>query len=147
MGYIDADHVAAFQTCWCVEPRADGQPVDDLSTLRVPIADLPSTVDPPNGVVTNWNEQMVTSGGDFVPPPNGAFRNDWFEAFNAHPTLSPATLVGAMNGMATKGLSGGSFSFIDFFPLIPGPRPPDIRATDRSTAIQLVMSFGSAGPG
>lgn len=142
VGYVDGEHIAAFRTCACVQPSPDGRPVDDPATLLVPTTDLASTVDPPGGVITNWNEYLVTDGGDFVPPEEGAFRREWFDAFDRVAVHSPTSMVSAMNGEAAK----ESFSpvpFLDLLPFLPGPRPPAVTVTGRATGIQLLMGFGA----
>jgi hypothetical protein len=143
VGYVDDEHIAAFQTCFCVTPPADARPAADPASLLQPVSAQPSTVDPPNGVITNWNEPLVTDDGDFVPPAEGEFRREWFDAFDAIAQHSPTSMVAAMNGEAVKGAFGGTYSFFDLTPFLAGSRPPEIRATDRSTGIQMVMSFGS----
>lgn len=144
-GYVDDEHIAAFGTCWCARRSADGRPVLDQQELLVPVADLPSTVDPTNGVITNWNEPLVTPGGDFEPPALEEFRGDWFEVFDRVPVHTRRSLVGAMNDMATRWVWPGSTTeFLDVLPPADGFRPGPIRSTNRSTAIQMVMSFGPA---
>jgi hypothetical protein len=115
--------------------------VEDLSTLLAPVAEQAWTVDPPNGVITNWNEYLVTDQGDFVPPAEDEFRRAWFDAFDDVAVHTPTSMVAAMNGEATKE-SFGTVSFWDLLPFLPGSRPPDITYTARSTGIQMVMSFG-----
>ncbi len=142
VGYVDDEHIAAFRTCFCVEAPADAQPVADPEDLRVPVAEQASTVDPPNGVITNWNEFLVTDSGDFVPPAEGEYRFEWFDAFDRVAQHTPTSMVAAMNGEAVKE-SFGPIDFYDLTPFLPGARPPAITATARSTGIQMVMSFGS----
>lgn len=142
VGYVDDEHIAAFRTCACVTVPPDARPVADPSTLLVPVSEQAWTVDPPNGVITNWNEQLLTDEGDFVPPQEGEFRREWFDAFDAVAVHTPTSMVAAMNGEATKG-AFGTVSFWDLTPFLPGARPPELAATDRSTGIQMLMSFGS----
>ena len=92
-------------------------------------------------MITNWNEPLSTVGGEFVPPAPGTFRNDWYEAFNSVPVHTPTSLVASMNDMATRGTNKNPLSFFDLFPPASGSRPPQLNATDRYTAIQIVMSF------
>lgn len=145
VGYVDDEHIAAFQTCFCVTPPTDDLPVADPTSLLQPVSAKPSTVDPPNGVITNWNERLVTDNGDFVPPAEGEFRRDWFDAFDRIPQHSPTSIVAAMNGEAVKDGFGGTISFQDLTPFLPGARPPVIQYTARSSGIQMVMSFGASG--
>lgn len=142
VGYVDDQHIAAFRTCFCVEPPLDAQPVSDSSDLLVPVAEQAWTVDPENGVITNWNEFLMTADGEFVPPGEGEFRRDWFDAFDRVATHSPTSMVAAMNGEAAKEWFG-PIEFYDVTPFLPGARPPAITGTGRSTGIQMVMSFGS----
>lgn len=142
-GYVDSEHIAGFRTCWCATAPEDGVPTVDPLDLLAPASEHPSTVDPPNGVITNWNEPMVTPGGDFAPPSAEAtWARDWFDAFDAVDVHTTASLVGAMNGEATKSTSG-TRPFDDLFPPADGARPAPIRRTNRSSGIQLVMSFGN----
>ncbi|HMS14570.1 MAG TPA: penicillin acylase family protein [Microthrixaceae bacterium] len=141
VGYIDAAHIAAFRTCSCVTSPADSKPVADPDVLRVPVSQQAWAVDPPNGVITNWNEYLVTENGDFVPPVEEDYRFAWFDAFDRVPTHTPTSMVAAMNGEATKA-TYGSISFADLTPFLSGSRPPDITYTDRSTGIQFLTSFG-----
>jgi hypothetical protein len=140
-GYVDAGHIAAFQTCWCMDPATLTEPVTNPGDFVIASDTLPTTVDTPNGVITNWNEPLNTVDGEFVPPASGELRNDWYEAFNSVPVHTPTSLVASMNDIATRDTSGGVSSFFDIFPPMPGSRPPQIMTTDRSTAIQIVMSF------
>ena len=110
--------------------------------LRVPVSQQAWAVDPPNGVITNWNEYLVTENGDFVPPVEEDYRFAWFDAFDRVPTHTPTSMVAAMNGEATKELYG-PIDFWDLTPFLPGARPPTITGTARSTGIQMLMSFGS----
>ncbi len=144
VGYVDSQHISAFLTCWCVDGATFTEPTTDPVAAVIPAADLPRTLDPANGVVTNWNETLrTTPGGEFLPPDPGEFRRDWFDAFDAVPVHTTASLVGAMNAQATDGSDPSArTSFFDLEPMISGPRPPDILETNRSTGIQLVMSFG-----
>ncbi len=143
VGYVDSTHISAFLTCWCVDGETFTTPTTDQLGAVIPTEDLPRTVDPDNGVVTNWNETLRTSAdGDFMPPEPDEFRRDWFDAFNSVPVHTTASLVGAMNAQATKDADTSyRLSFEDLFPALGGARPPDIAYTDRSTGIQLVMSF------
>lgn len=142
VGYVDDEHIAAFRTCFCVESPSDSRPVDDPDSLLVPVSEQAWTVDPPNGVITNWNEFLVTDGGDFVAPAEGEFRHEWFDAFDRIADHTPTSMAAAMNGEATKELYG-PIDFWDLTPFLPGARPPTITGTARSTGIQMLMSFGS----
>jgi len=141
VGYVDDEHIAAFRTCACVTVPADAQPVADPASLLVPVSEQAWTVDPPNGVITNWNEFLITDQGDFVPPEEFQFRREWFDAFDSVAVHTPTSMVAAMNGEAVKG-SFGTISFLDLTPFLSGARPPEVTATDRSTGIQMLMSFG-----
>ena len=141
-GYVDAEHIAAFQTCSCVGPNAGPTPVARHDDLVVPMNALPSALDPENGIITNWNEPMrTTEDGNWIPPDPWASRRDWFEAFDAVAVHTVPSLVGAMNDLATR-WGGGTTRFMDLIPGIEGARPPDITTTSRSSGIQLIMSFG-----
>ena len=142
VGYVDDEHIAAFRTCFCVDLPADSQPVDDPSDLLVPVSEQAWTVDPDNGVITNWNEFLVTDAGEFVPPAEGEFRREWFDAFDRVAVHTPTSMVAAMNGEAVKE-SFGPVDFYDLTPFLPGARPPAVTGTARSTGIQMVMSFGA----
>jgi hypothetical protein len=142
VGYIDSKHISAFLTCWCINPSDFTTPQSDPVSRVIPVSSLPATVDPPHGLITNWNETLQAPGGVFQPPANGQFRADWYQAFDARRVHTPASLVGAMNGQATRySAPGYTSSFFDFFPPLGGARPKPIETTDRSTAIQIVMSF------
>lgn len=144
VGFVDSAHIAAFRTCWCVAPNVGPTDVQDWSSIVVPVDGLPSTVDPAGGIVTNWNEPLVTTAaGDWVPPAPGEYRREWYEAFNRTTVHSVASLAGAMNGEATR-WTLGNVRFTELVPQLGGVQPPEIRATDRSTAIQMIMSFGGA---
>lgn len=142
IGYVDDEHIAAFRTCFCVRPPDDARPVSDPDELLVPVAEQAWTLDPPNGVITNWNEFLVTDDADFVPPAPGEFRHEWFDAFDRVPVHSPTSMVAAMNGEAVKE-AFGPIPFLDLTPFLPGARPPAVTFTARSTGIQLLMSFSS----
>ena len=145
VGYVDDEHIAAFRTCFCVESPADSHPVADPASMLVPVSEHASTVDPPNGVITNWNEFLVADGDDFVPPGQGEFRHEWFDAFDRVAQHDPTSMVAAMNGEAAKE-SFGPVDFWDLTPFLPGARPPAVTGTGRSTGIQMLMSFGSESP-
>jgi hypothetical protein len=115
--------------------------VADQTALLQPVAELPSATDPPNGVITNWNEPLVSLAGDFVPPAPDDFRRPWFDAFDGVAVHTPTSMVASMNGEAAKD-AFGTTSFWDLTPFLAGARPPDITVTGRSTGIQMVMSFG-----
>jgi hypothetical protein len=142
VGYVDDSHIAAFRTCACVTAPADGRPVADPSSLLVPVEQQAAVLDPPGGVITNWNEYLEADGRDFEPPAPGEFRREWFEAFDRVQVHDTTSMVAAMNGEAAKE-SFGPVSFLELVPFLGGARPPSVTATGRSTGIQMVMSFGS----
>ena len=139
-GYVDSENIAAFATCWCVD--ISGRSLQSWAsggTLIDPEL-LPSTVNPPGGLITNWNEQLNTPGGDFSPPRAGSRGSSWFQTFDSVRVHTPTSMVSSMNLEATRNASG-RLHFLDLFPPAGGSRPPSIAATNRSTAIQLVLSF------
>src|SRR5690606_4093001 len=101
-GYVDAEHIAAFTTCWCLGPGTEVA-VGDVRSERVDPDDLASVLDPAGGLITNWNEPLVSGpAGEFVAPE----WSSWYQRFQQVPVHSPTSAVAAMNEEATRWSSG-----------------------------------------